>query len=135
MRLATTLSSFMLLAAATPADSQDKARVVAPDLSKVTSRSAAKALATKGVLTKILFFPAELGGEDVKENVGYITLEASADRERIIAKLSKLRSEGRIDNLTVVPEYKGLSFVPSKIVFRTALGQKPGTFNPIIVIW
>jgi hypothetical protein len=112
-----------------------KRTAVKPDFSQVKSVAAAQALADRGKLVRVLAFPAELGGQDVPENVVYITPEAAEARALIIGTLQRFAKQGLIDNLTVTPEYKGDSFVPSRLVINATSSKKAGAFNPTIEVW
>jgi hypothetical protein len=106
-----------------------------PDFSHIDSQEAAEALAAQGKLVKILLFPAELGGPDDPENIAYITPEAAEARLLIIGTLRRFADEGLIDNMSVRPEYKGKSIVPSRLVMEASSSKKPGGFNPTIEVW
>jgi hypothetical protein len=105
------------------------------DFSHVTSQDDAQALAAEGKLARVLLFPAELGGQDVPPNAVYITPEAAEARELIIGSLQRFAAEGLIDKLNVKPEYKGDSFVPSKLVINASHSERDGSFNPTIEVW
>ncbi|MDF0486811.1 hypothetical protein PX554_01610 [Sphingomonas sp. H39-1-10] len=133
MILALALMTVAPLAA--PAPPPAKRAAMKPDFSAVTSRAAAEALARQGKLVRILLFPAEFGGEDVPENAVYITPEAAAARELILGTLQRFAKEGLIDKLDVTPDYKGDSFVPSRIVMHATHSKKKGSFEPTIEVW
>lgn len=105
------------------------------DFSHVDSREKAEAMAEKGELFRILLFPAEFGGQHVPPNTVYVPAGIPEIKDRITQTLITYVQDGLIDNLTVSPEYKGNSFVPSRIVMETSHSGKPGQFNPIIEIW
>lgn len=109
--------------------------MVRPDFSAVTSLAAAKALAAKGRLVEVLLFPAELGGQDLPENRVYITPEAAAAQRLMIGTLQRFVREGLINKMTVEPEYKGDSYIPSRIVMHATHSKKKGGFSPTIEIW
>lgn len=106
-----------------------------PDFSHVDSQAKAAELASKGELFKILLFPAEFGGADAPPNTVYVPAGVPEIKDQITATLIRLVEDGLIDNLAVNPEYKGDSFVPSKIVMMTSHSGKAGEFNPTIEIW
>ena len=107
-----------------------------PDYSHVKTLKAAQALAKDGNLTGILLFPAELGGEDVPQNIVYVPPQAAEARTLIIGTLRRFVSEGLIDKLTVTPEYRGNSFIPSRIVFHAIDSHgKHGAFDPTVEVW
>jgi hypothetical protein len=105
------------------------------DYSHITTRDAAEKLAAKGELFKILLFPQEFGGEDVAANVVYVPAGIPEIKDRLTDTLIRYYEDGVIDNLTVTPEYKGNSFIPSKILFRATHSSKEGIFEPSIDIW
>lgn len=105
------------------------------DFSHVDSLQKAEELAEQGQLFKILLFPAEFGGEDIPPNTVYVPAGIPEIKDKITGTLIRLVEEGLIDNLTVNPEYKGSSFVPSRIVMQTSHSGRPGEFNPTIEIW
>jgi hypothetical protein len=105
------------------------------DYSQVTSREAAVKLEAEGKLFKVLLFPAEFGGEDVAVNVVYVPAGIPGIKDQITGTLIRFFNEGLIDKLTVQPEYKGNSFVPSKIHLKATHSQKGGGFEPTIDIW
>ncbi|SIN83892.1 hypothetical protein SAMN02745824_1987 [Parasphingorhabdus marina DSM 22363] len=112
-----------------------KGEMVLPDYSHVTSAAAARALAAEGKLVKILLFPAEFGGEDRPGNVVYVPPDAARAKDLSTGTLIRYFEEGLIDNLTVDAEYKGDSFIPSRILMKATHSSKDGTFNPTISIW
>ena len=105
------------------------------DFSGVGSREKAIQLAQDGKLYKILLFPAEFGGEDIPQNVVYVPAGIPEIKNEITDTLIRFVQEGLIDNIQVNPEYKGNSFVPSKINMTTSHSGKAGEFNPTIEIW
>ena len=112
-----------------------KRAAMKPDFSAVTSLAAAEALARQGKLVRVLLFPAEFGGEDIRENAVYITPEAAAARDLILGTLHRFIKEGLIDKMDVTPDYKGDSFVPSRIVMHATHSKKKGSFEPTIEVW
>lgn len=105
------------------------------DYSGVDSREKALELVKEGKLYKILLFPAEFGGDDIPQNVVFVPAGIPEIKDKITGTLMRFVQEGLIDNLQVNPEYKGNSFVPSKINIKTSHSDKAGEFNPIIEIW
>ncbi|HBP42058.1 MAG: hypothetical protein ACTJG4_04195 [Vreelandella alkaliphila] len=101
----------------------------------VDSKEKAIRLVEEGRLVPILLFPAELGGPEASQNTVYVPPETRDIQTQIIGTLIRFVEEGLIDNLNAEPEYKGNSFVPSRIHMRTSHSGKPGQFNPTIEIW
>ncbi len=56
-------------------------------------------------------------------------------QERLNETLRRYLSEGRIDNLSVAPEYKGKSLVPAKIRVSARKDGRVGEFTTVIGIW
>lgn len=136
--LAPALAVLLLLLAfpalSSPATAQE-ADTPAPDFSNVTTKAAARKLVREGRLVKILYFPAELGGPDEPQNVGYITPEAAAARDAVIDRLGHLVEDGTVDQMRVVPDYKGDSVVPSRITFTARHGDHDGSIELAIEVW
>lgn len=105
------------------------------DFSDVTTKEKAEALYAQGKLEKILLFPSELGGKDIPQNSVFVPLGISEIKNRLTGTLARFVSEGQINNLTVEPEYKGESFIPSRIKMRAWHTDKKGEFTPSIEIW
>lgn len=126
--------SWLLLAA--PAVAAGEANVPArPDFSAVTSVAAAKKLVKKGELVAILLFPAELGGHADPENIGYVTPQAAAGRALAIATLTRMVQEGTLDHMTVEPDYRGDSVVPTRIRMAARRKNRKGSLAQTIEVW
>lgn len=105
------------------------------DFSNIDSREKAAQLAQEGKLFKILLFPAEFGGDDASHNIVYVPAGIPEIKDQITETLIRLVEDGLIDNLQVLPEYKGNSFVPARILMKTSHSGKAGQFNPSIEVW
>ena len=106
-----------------------------PDYSHITSRELAVEASFRGELFKILLFPAELGGQDIAANVTYVPEGIPEMKDLITGTLARYFEEDLIDRLDVRTEYKGESFVPSRIQFIASHTTKKGVFRPSISIW
>lgn len=107
-----------------------------PDFSYVKSMAQAIELHSEGKLFKVLLFPAEFGGQDIPQNTVYVPRGIPEARELVIGTLMRFAKEGLFNKLEVNPEYKGDSFVPSKINIRAWHSEKSvGEFIPSIDIW
>jgi len=82
-----------------------------------------------------LLFPSELGGENVPENTTFVPLGISDIKNQVTGTLVRFLEEGTINKLTIEPEYKGKSFIPSKIKMRAWHSDKKEKFNPSIEVW
>jgi hypothetical protein len=132
--ISTILALALMLGLAAPPAVAGEARG-APDFSSVESLAAAGALAEKGDLVRIFLFPAEFGGADIPQNVVYITPQAAAARDLLVATLGRMIEEGLLDRMNVAPVYKGRSFVPAAIAFKAWHTSKPGRFEQTIEVW
>lgn len=115
--------------------SQAAPPVAGRDYSHITSLDAANVLVEKGELFTILLFPAEFGGEDIPENVVYVPRGIPEIKDQTTDTLIRYFKEGLIDNLTVSPEYKSKSLVPSRIIIKADHSSKAGSFEPTIEVW
>lgn len=130
----------LLFAGAGPAGPAHAApRLSEPAMSQafaeVTSRAAARRLATRGVLVPIHIFPQELGGPDDPENISYVPPAAAAALARVTAKLRKMAAQGLVDRMEAEPDYRGASFVPTRIRFKAWHSRKAGSFVTGVEIW
>lgn len=101
-----------------------------PDFSAVTTDAAAHRLVRQGRLVEIRPFP---GGPD---DIGYLPPETEAARRHLIGMLGRLAGQDLIDNLEVLPEYRGESIVPVRLRFRASHSRGGGaTFDGMVEIW
>src|SRR5215831_13994341 len=102
------------------------------DFSDVDSLEKAQALYHAGKLEPLFLFPLEFGGEEVPENTLYVPPGIAAIKKRIDGMIANLVKEGAITQYVAEPEYKGDSFIPSKIKITTSHPDKAGALNPTI---
>ena len=60
---------------------------------------------------------------------------AAADREQIIAKLTRDIEAGKFDQMEVLPDYKGKSLIPATITMKASSTRNDLTFEPVIKVW
>jgi len=106
-----------------------------PDFSAIDSREKALALLREGKLERLYLFPPEFGGKEIPQNTLYVPVGFAAIKSQIDGTIAQMVKEGAVSQYAVVPEYKGDSFIPSKIKITTSNPEKPGAFNPTINIW
>ena len=106
-----------------------------PDFSGVTTRAAARKLVGEGLLVEIRLFPTELGGPDDLQNTSYITPEAAFVRDLVIGTFSRFLEAETIDQVRILPEYKGESIVPSRISMRASHSGEKGSIGTTIDVW
>lgn len=106
-----------------------------PDFSSITTPAKAAELSDTGKLRRTLLVPVALGGQDAEANTAYVPPAVVIVQERLNETLKRYIQEGRIDNLSVDPEYKGKSLVPTKIRVSASKNGRVGEFTTVIGIW
>src|SRR5579862_2932892 len=102
------------------------------DFSTIDSLEKAQALLNAGKLERLFLFPQEFGGQDDPRNVLYVPPGIAAIKQRIDSMIQDLVNQGQVTKYEAVPEYKGDSFIPSKIKISASHYEKKGGLNPII---
>jgi hypothetical protein len=105
------------------------------DYSTVDSEEKAKALYREGKLELLYLFPLEFGGKEIPQNTLYVPLGIAAIKQQIDGMVRDLIMAEAVTEYRAVPEYKGDSFIPSKIKITASHPKKPGGANPTIDIW
>jgi hypothetical protein len=104
------------------------------EFSSVVSLKDAEDACRRGHLTKAFLLPSELGGQDRPDNVVYIPSHISEMKNSSTAELlSAIR--GGMSDVAIVPEYRGMSFVPAKITITAAIPGMPPGYKLEIGIW
>jgi hypothetical protein len=106
------------------------------DFSRITTADRALTLSRQGKLARVILLPAVLGGSmEAEANVAYVPPEVVPVHQRLTATLERYFREGRIDHLSVDPEYKGKSLVPTRIRVEAGKEGRVGAFTTVIGIW
>jgi len=105
------------------------------DFSEVNSLQKAHGLFSAGKLEIVYLFPLEFGGKQIPQNTLYVPLGIAAIKQRFDSMIGELVKQGKVTKYTAAPEYKGNSFIPSKIKITTSDCGKPDSLNPVIDIW
>lgn len=105
------------------------------DFSRLTTPESVQQWQRQGKLARVLLLPAIFGGMDAEANAAYVPPEVIPVQQRLLATLERYRREGRIDTLTVAPEYKGRSLIPSRIRVQAGKEGRVGAFTTVIGIW
>jgi hypothetical protein len=111
------------------------ARKTAVDYSHVRSRELARQLAEQGMLFEVTLFPEEFGGNREPPNLVYVPAGIPEMKDLVTEALLTLHGEGLVDRLDFEVDYKGESFVPSRIRVRATHSARSRTFEPQIGIW
>jgi len=90
------------------------------DFSTVDSAEKARALYREGKLEVLYLFPLEFGGKEIPQNTLYVPPGIVAIKQQIDSMIRDLVMAGAVMEYTAVPEYKGDSFVPSRIKIHVA---------------
>lgn len=105
------------------------------DFSDITSREKAEALFAQGKVEKITLFPREFGGQETPLNTVFVPIGVGDAKNKVTGMLVRYVSDGLINKLVVEPEYKGDSFIPSRIKMRAWHTEQKGEFTPSIEVW
>jgi len=105
------------------------------DFSSVDSLEKAQALYNQGKLERLFLFPLEFGGQEVPQNILYVPPGIAAIKQQIDNAIASMVKQGLIASYVAEPEYKGQSFVPSKIKIKTSHPEKAGGVDRTISIW
>jgi len=103
-----------------------------PDYSSIDSNEKAIELFEKGELEKIHLMPLTFGGQDIPMNTLYGPPHANIFKNRFDTSLEQFIIEGKNLHYNASPEYKGKSFIPSKLTI-TVSGDI--SFKQTIEIW
>jgi hypothetical protein len=102
------------------------------DFSAVDSQKKAITLYEKGELFKIYMMPLEFGGDDDAVNTLYVPKFVQEFKTKVDKKIEDLLMDGQRLGFTAEPEYKGNSFVPSKLKIMVTGDTE---FTETIAIW
>jgi len=103
-----------------------------PDYSEIDSNQKAVDLFNKGELTKIYLMPIEFGGIESPMNSLYVPEFTKMFKQRFDKMIEKLLVDGKKLSYSAEPEYKGKSFIPSKLKISVTGDSE---FNETINIW
>lgn len=104
------------------------------DYSSISSVAAAERAFDNGSLEKILLLPVDLGGGYVAENIVYIPEFAAEVKNGSNAALLAAVRKG-MSEVTVVPHYRGESFVPASISVSAARPGMPPGYTFEVTVW
>jgi hypothetical protein len=99
------------------------------------SLAKAQRLFEVGRLEPLYLFPLEFGGQRIPQNIVYVPPGIAAIKEQIDSAIGEMVRQGMVCNYTAEPQYKGRSFIPSKIKIKTSQPNKPGGVDRTIDIW
>lgn len=100
----------------------------------IDSRQKIADYARRGILMPLYLMTPRFGGEETMENAVFVPPEAVWIKERYDDVLENLLQEGKINNYSCEQEYKGDSFVPSKILVQ-AFKDGVQVFCQTINVW
>lgn len=132
--LALALSAALVMTPSAWTMAPKESQAMPMDFSHVTSRAKAQALARRGELTKILYFPRRFGGENIPENTGYVPPGTQVALDFAYDRISGLIDLKSINRMVVEPKYRGRSVVPTAIVYICS-GEGERTITMTINIW
>lgn len=106
-----------------------------PDFTDVDSKQKLMSLVEQGKLERVYLFPLEVGGQETELNAVYLPIGFRDVKKKIDGTILRLAQDGLISDLKVHPEYKGRSFVPSRIIIKAGHPEKPGRLDTTIEVW
>lgn len=86
-----------------------------PNFSDIDSHEKAENLYNQGELAKLYLLPLEFGGMDAPMNIVYVPEFVNMLKKRFDIMIEELLQEGKQLSYNASPEYKGKSFIPSKL--------------------
>jgi len=104
------------------------------DFSAIDSVAKAQALYNQGKLERLFLFPLEFGGQEIPQNILYVPHGIAAIKQQIDSAIGDMVKQGLVSGYAAEPEYKGDSFIPSRIKIKTSHPEKPGV-DRIINVW
>jgi hypothetical protein len=90
------------------------------DYSQIDSQEKAQALCAQKELVKLHLMPLDWGGTDVALNIIYVPEFVLEAKSRIDGMIEELLAAGHNLQYSASPEYKGNSFIASKLVIKVA---------------
>jgi hypothetical protein len=105
------------------------------DFSAINSLAKAQRLFEVDELEPLYLLPPEFGGQRTPQNIVYVPPGIAAIKEQIDSAIADMVKQGVVTSYAAEPEYKGNSFIPSKIKIKTSQPNKPGGIDRTIDIW
>lgn len=105
-----------------------------PDFSEIDSLEKAVRLAETKELAPLYMMPLRFSGEESVRNRLYVPPVAAALKDRYDDMVEELLLQAKVNGYSCSPEYKGGSFVPSKLII-TASQEGKDVFKQTINIW
>lgn len=102
------------------------------DFSGIDSNEKAQGLFAKGQLVKLYLMPLDFGGHDSPLNTVYVPAGANRQKEGFDSKIYDLLEKGLQLRYSASPEYKGNSFIPSRVVIQVNGDQ---TLTEVVEVW
>ncbi|MEK6507534.1 hypothetical protein [Myroides sp. C4067] len=102
------------------------------DYTQICSHKEAERHFNKGHLDKLHLIGLVFGGDDSPFNILYVSPEAALQKREIDNYIVDLLQQGYKVQYKAFPEYKGNSFVPSKVIIEVDGDQ---VFTKEIEIW
>ena len=107
---------------------------VTPDFSEIDSNEKAIELAKKGILSPLYLMPLRFHGEESDRNRLFVPRTVVTLKDRYDDMVEELLVQGKVSGYSCTPEYKGKSFVPSKLTIVASKDKEP-VFTQTINIW
>jgi hypothetical protein len=90
------------------------------DYSQIDSQEKAQALCAQKELVKLHLMPLDWGGADVALNIIYVPEFVLEAKSRLDGMIEELLEAGHNLRYSASPEYKGNSFIASKLIIKVS---------------
>lgn len=104
------------------------------DFAEIDSNEKVMELAKKGDFVPLYLMPLRFSGEDSAGNRVFVPSFVVELKDRYDDMVANLISQGKVNGYSCTPEYKGRSFIPSKIQIVAKKDGSP-VFTETIDIW
>lgn len=111
-----------------------KGRHTKLDFTDIDTKAKAQELAKEGLLVPLYLMPIRFNGEESLHNKLYVPKVIVKRKDKCDDKVEQLLIEGKVNNYVCTPEYKGQSFIPSKLTIEAKMNGKL-VYTETIDIW
>ncbi|HSG33183.1 MAG TPA: hypothetical protein VLA37_01515 [Sphingomonadaceae bacterium] len=107
----------------------------APDFSSVTGEEDVATLVEAGELVRVMMVPLAFGGTDSALNTAYLPPQAAAEWQLIEETMVELAETGIMQSFELLPEYRGESLVPTRLVVHANHLDQGEPFDLTVEVW
>lgn len=111
-----------------------KKEIIMPYFEELDSQEKLIECAKKGVLFPMYVMPLRFNGSNSIDNILFVPKFAVELKNKADDMVENLLRQEKVSSYSCMPEYKGDSFVPSKVVIEATMKDEP-VFKETIEIW